>query len=340
MPIQKINYNKHKNMLIIGKAETMENIREIVYEESYPEVLRKYGNSDISRAFAVAQEYGCPDIFVLNLKTNKDYLDATDILKDYDFTYIVPVSVYMSDTINDIYNNDTEYSIIAYLLSKISKNSSYCDSVIVTTDKHASLYEYMNDFIEDMNRAQNLIIKGSTNKNKLENIIPVANNLKDTIYANVALAATLCSSPLSSYPMADYGKAIFNIDKWDNRESWSYFKNHVNTSTSVENLLNLKDSGALKIVFISRILKAIKRGLDFEEFIGRYYTEYIRVKIQDKLAKYLQSLIGNVIYDFDIEKVYAEKDYVNKGTVIVHCIFSVWPINCLEECHISKEIVL
>lgn len=340
MPNVKINYNKHKNMLIIGKAATTENLRQISYEYSYSEVLRKYGNSDISKAFKLAKEYGCPDVFVMNLRNNYDYLEATNILSDYDFAYIVPVSVYMSDTLNDPYHNDEEYSIIAYLLSKISKNSSYCDSVIVATDKHASLYEYIDDFIAAMDKSQELIINGSTNRNKLENVITVANNLEDTTYANVVLAASLCFNPLYAYPMANFGKAIFDIDKWDVSKSWAYFKNHVKTSTSIENLLNLKNNGACKIVYVSRILKAIKRELDFGEFIGRHYTEYIRVKIQDKLAAYLESIVGTLIYDFQIQEVYAVKNNSHKGTVSVICLFSVWPLNCLEECKLSKEIII
>lgn len=331
--------SKHSNMLIIGKATVPANIGEISYETNYDDVVEKYGESDISRAFKIAQEYGCNDIFVMNLRTSFHYLDCTDLLKDYDFTYIVPVSVYVSDTMNDPYHNDIQYSYVTYLLSKIS-NSVNCNSVIVATDKHASLYETMDDFIDEMNFNVSYITDGSTNKMKLNNVIFVANNLKDTKYANVVLAASLCYAPLSQYPSGEYGDTVFDIDTWDGLKEVALFKPHTNNSTTVENLLNLQKEGATKIVYIDRIIKALQREIEFTEFIGKGYTEYRRLKIEEKLAKYLDTQIGVTIYDYNIDLVQGIIDRSNPGTVIVKCDFTVWPLNCITECHISKEIEL
>jgi len=327
---------KHSNMLLVGEGATSFGIGDIVYEDNYDHVLKKYGKSELSDAFKIAKDYGVKDVFLMNVKTSSQYLEHIKLLKDYDFTYIVPVSVYISDTMNDPYNNNAEYSYITYILSMISDSKS--ESVIIATDKHASLYEDMDIFIEDMNFAASYITDGSTNRMKLNNVIFVANNLEETEHANVYLASVLCTIPLSKYPEDEFGKTIFDIDSWDGLKNVAYFKPHTDGSVTIENLLNFEKGGPLKIVYIDRIIKALSREIEFNEFIGKGYTEYRRVRIQEKLAKYLEDQIGKTIYDFNINSVYATKTKQHPGTVTVYCDFSVWPLNCIAECRISKEI--
>lgn len=332
-----VSVDKHSNMLIIGKGATNYSLKQVSYETDYDEVLEKYGESDLSRAFKIAQGMGAEHIFMMNLKNSYDYSDAKEVIKQGDFTYIVPVSVYMSDTFTDAYDNDSSVSYIAYLLSLVSVDDN--ESVIIATDKHASLYEDLDAFIEDMAKAESLVKRSCGGGMNMENLIFIANNAAKFKYANVMLAGALCAADIPDYPTGDFGKAIFDIDTFDNPGNWAYFKSHVDADTSIENLINFLPSGnSEKIVTVSRILKMIKREIDFSEFCGRAYTEYQRMRLENKLELYLAGLTGYVTYKYKINEVQGYKDVYNKGTIIVKTKFDVWPVNCLTSCTLEKGL--
>ena len=328
--------DKHSNLLLLGKGRTNYSLKEISYETSYDEVLERYGESDLSKAFKIAKDMGVEHIFMMNLKNSYDYFDISEVLKQGDFTYIVPVSVYMSDVFTDSYQGGKFVSYIAYLLSLVSVNKN--ESVIIATDKHASLYEDLDAFIEDMGTAESLFRKSCGSGMNLENIIFIGNNSEKNDMAHVMLASALCVEDIPDYPTGNFGKAIFDIDSFDNPGNWAYFKNHSDAATTVENLLNFLPKGSEKIVTVSRILKMIKREIDFSEFCGKSYSEYQRMRIERKLDLYLSGLKDYVIYKYEIHSVQGFKDIYNKGTILVKNVFDVWPVNCLTSCHIEEGI--
>lgn len=331
-----IEVDKHSNLLLIGQAATNYSLKEISYETDVDEVLERYGDSDIYRAFSLAKEMGVQDIFVMNLRNSYDYFDIAETIKQNDFTYIVPVSVYMSDTFTDSLRNGAKISYIAYLLSLVSVDDN--ESVIITTDKHASLYEDVDAFIEDMDAAESLFRRSCGGGMNMENLIFVANNLAKNELAHVALASALCVVDIPEYPTGDFGKAIFDIDSFDNPGNWAYFRNHTDAETSVENLINFLPRSSEKLVTVSRILKMIKREIDFSEFCGKFYSEYQRMRIEQKLDLYLSGLMDYVIYKYQINSVQGFRDKAHKGTVIVRSLFDVWPVNCLDRCHLEKGL--
>lgn len=327
--------NKHSNLLIIGKGATNYSIKKVSYETNHEEVLKKYGESDISEAFKVAKDFGVEYIFILNLRNSYDYFDISETIQQGDFTYITPVSVYLSDTFNDAYKNDKKVSYIAHILSLTGVNN---ESVIIATDRHASLFEDVDAFLAAQQEAEDIFLRSCEGNLNMENIIAVTNNLADCRFGNVALASALCVSDIPEYPAGFKGKAIFDIDSFDITGNYAFFKNHTSKETSVENLINFRDKGSEKIVSVSRILKMIKRELDFSEFNGRLYTEYQRIRIEKKLHLYLSSLSGYVIYKYLINGVQARKNANYPTTVTVSSFFDVWPVNCLEKCHLERSI--
>ena len=331
---QNVNFNKHKNLLILGKAATNNYRKTIVYADNYNKVYNAYGDSELTEAYKIAKDFGAPYVFLCNCRQEYDYLDLADTLRDSDFAYIVPISIYISDEFDEP-KTERKISYIEYLLEKMGK---YNESVFVVTDKKADLYETMDDFIEESNSIAETFKKKIRYPANPEDVIYVANNLVDYKMANLPLAISLCTTEPYEYPTLDFGDAIFLLDQYENIGNWAYFQGHKVRSTTVENLLNFKNICPEKIVFISRIIKIIKRELDFSDFVGKQYSEYRRLNIHNKLKEYLDSIMNTLIYKYNIIHTKAYKANTEKLSVIVENVFEVWPVNCTEKVTISQNV--
>jgi hypothetical protein len=322
--------NKHKNMLIIGSGKTNYMLNKITYFDTHQAVLESYGESKLTSAFKIAKDFGVPNVFLMNVKRSYDLFDITATLKHNDFTYIVPVDLMMSDCYNDPYRNNQRISYCQYLLEDIG---NFNDSTIIVTDKHASLYEDLDAFLDEM-LGLSKTFNGSVSKSlQGQNLLFVANNLVNHQMANVVLASALCVCDLGEYPQIDFGPAIFNIDTFDAPGELAFFKNNIQVKTTVENLLNFHQIGPEKIVTIDRIIKYIKREIDFSEFKGRPFSGYQKLRIEKKITAFLQSLKGYIIEDFFIESITPYQDA--PGTVTVLNRFDIWPINSTEKCSVG-----
>jgi hypothetical protein len=166
----------------------------------------------------------------------------------------------------------------------------------------------------------------------------VANNLQNHEFANLMVACALCTTDYSKYPEADFGPAIFDIDDFDVDDlELIYFKNNKLTSTTIENLKNFRIEGdQAKIINIDRVIKFIERELDFSEFRGKIYTDYIKLKIYNKLNEFLQSIINVAIRDFDITSI--EFVTTTPGIGLILNVFSIVPINSIESFDIAMEV--
>ena len=327
--------NKHSNLLIIGKAANGYSYKTIQYEDDYDSVLKNYGKSDLTDAFKTAYDNGIKDIFLLNIQNNFDINFIIEDLKQNDFTYIVFTNTFFSDFYYDVYNHNKKTYYAELLLREIKDKNN---SIFIFTDKHASLYDDQKAFLKDMNTLSNEITKSISYCPNKENLIFVTNNLIDYKMSNIILAVALCTTDISLYPNANFGKAYFLIDQYDTTYNFAYFKNHTEINTTVENLLNFNNIGPSKIVTISRILKFIQRELDFSEFCGRLYNEYQKLLIYKKIETYLRTLVDYVIYRYDIISLTPYKDPQNPCTVIVVCDIDIWPKNCLEKTTISLGV--
>jgi len=333
---EEIYVNKHTNILIVGKAATDFARKEVVYSESLQDVLEKYGESPLADAFCTARRMGVEYIFLMNLKQDQDYFDVVDTLADGDFAYVVFTSLFISDTFRDTYDSSLVHFTFAYLLGAIGKNGN---STYIITDKHASLYEDIDSYLDDMRTQQKAFLRHCSGRSKLRNVIFVANNLKDYPVATVPLAAALCATPINEYPTSQYfGEAIFDIDQWDYPLDMAYFKSNVTRETTVENLLNMdRDIAPEKVVFVDRLLKYIMRELDFQEFKGKIYRPYYKMLFNQKLVKYMDSLLDFIVKEYTIDSIEAYYDE-EPGTVSMLARMTVLFVGCLESCTIEKGV--
>lgn len=328
-----IVFNKHNNMLLIGKASTMYGYKEITYGDTVEFVLEKYGDSPLYQAFKKAKDNGVETVFLLSIEDARDIFDVIGEIVQHDFAYIVPLNIMLTDYFHDTYNQNRKTYYIEYMLRCMGR---WSESVIIATDKHATLFEDQDAFKEYMNDAAHSFEYYCTSDLRLDNIVFVANHLKDWKNANLAAAIALCTTDPSQYPTANFGEPVFYIDRWDNPYNWSYFIAHSDESVTIENLLNFTAAGPDKIVTIERIVKVIKRELDLSEFEGRLYTEYQRVRILTKLNAYLEHLTGYLLNSFEIDSVTPIKNANHTVTILTR--FTVWPINSLESCTIEREV--
>ena len=329
--------NKNKTLLIIGKAKKNWAPKEIVLAYDEEEVKKNYKGGDLVDAYLRASEAGVTDIFLMNIQKDSDYFDILDTLKDNDFAYVVFSSLYLSDTFHDVLDSHKRiHNFFAYFLGYISSSNN---STFVVTDKHASLYEDIDAYLDDMRSIKKTFLSHCSGRAKLNNIIFVMNNLKGNNFANVDLAASLVISDLNEYPHYPFNDTVFHIDPWDNPEDIAYFRDNITRETTIENLVNLsQDTTPEKVVFIDRIIKALKREIDFQEFKGRFYSEYQKLLLNQKLDQYLSSLIGYTLRDYNIDSIEA----FNDGPAAVQLVarLSLYPINCLEVCSLNLEIEL
>lgn len=331
-----ITYSLHNNILIIGKASTNYGLSEIYYWNNPEAVAEAYGEeSNITQAFNEAYDIGVKDIFIMNIQKKRDYLDIIDTIKQNDFAYIVLTDLYLTDTFDDAGDAEKTHNYLAYILGSIGLNH---ESVFFVTDKHASLFETIDDYIDYMNEGISSFKSMCSGRANRENIVVVANNLEDNYFANVTLASVICVTDVNKYPAYDFGEPIFYIDSSDNPADYAYFKNQTVVNTTVENLLNCLDSGAEKVFPVSRILKYIKRSIDYSEFNGRFYSTQTKLRINKKIDSILSSMVGTIINDYEILNVVAYEG--DPGTVDLTCYMEVQPAFCFEICRIEQEVTI
>lgn len=329
----RVDVNKHTSILLLGKADSNNYRKEIVYADKPKYVEQTFGDSELTQAYKTLKSLGAPDIFLCNCREYYDYIDLSNLLKDHDFAYIVPVSLNLSDEFDDS-ATERRISYIEYLIEQIGHTN---ESVFVMTDKHANLYEDMDAFIKDMNSVASSFARKKRMGACGENVIFVANNLYNYERANLPLVASLVTTKVNQYPTLNFGPAYFLLDQYENIGNWAYFQNHTVRPTTVENLLNFEGISPQKVVFISRILKMLKRQMDFSEFIGKQYTEYRKLSVQNKLDEYLSQAVGKLIYNYNILSTVAYRN-PEPMTVNIENTFEVWPINCLEKVTLSKTV--
>lgn len=330
---KEIVIDKHSNMLIIGAGSTAYHYKEISYEDSISDVFSNYGPSPLTDAFVMAKQGGVPSIFLLNIKDNRDLLVVMDDIAQHDFTYIIPLHTYLSEYFYDTYNNNRPTLYASYMLKKLGP---WAESVILMTDKHASLFEGQDAFVERMNKVSHVFDYECTSDLRRDDIVFIGNNLEADPYANLHAGISLCTTDMSVYPKMPALKPVFMIDSYDHPYNWAYFKTHADGTTTIENLLNYNAGGPDKIVTIERIVKLIKRELDLSEFEGLLYNEYQRIRMLTKISTYLSSLVGYVIDKYDVESI--EPIENENHTITVLTRFSVWPINSTESCTVEKGI--
>lgn len=331
--------NKQNNILLIGIGETNKYLMDIVKPETTKEAKDTFGVCDLTDAYELLIKMGATDVFIMNIEKKHDYLNIAIFLQQYDFAYIVPVDVYLSDMFYDPMKNGKKTYYLQYMLEQFYEHN---ESVIIATDKHASLYQTIDDFLDSMENINRSFKSAKIMNCKYENIIFVANNLMQTNNGNAYLAAMIEATGIDAYPVyANVATAtvVFDIDRTDVTTEMAYFKKHRDNSITIENLLNLDiDTSPIKIVFIFRILKYIFRDMNFSDFLGEFYTEYQRKQIERRAKAYMSSYMGYILIAYEINEIYAIESTLHPGAVDVYLKYTVQPINCTETYEVVKKI--
>jgi hypothetical protein len=349
--------DKHKSILLIGFGATHQYLQDIVKPDSYEEVLDIFGESDLTEAYHLLNIMGADQIYIMNLSKIYDLVSAGDIIAEQHFAYIVPL-FYASEYFYDVLLKGKKTYYVQYLLRKLYKNPQN-EAVILATDTKADLYEDLDAFLSDMDLKIRYIKENATSGEEYYNLFFVANMLNNIKYANVYLAGMIVNSNIDEYPYFNYRESplltvdlyssditpTFWIDKEDIPNELIYFKQHMDSTITVENLLNLyrdinnQNKSILKIFFILRILKYISKEMDFSELIGKVYREYYRNRAEEIAESFLYSIKGHYIIDYKMDKVYPKEDPAYPGTVNLYLKYSVLPINCSEWYTVDKKVI-
>lgn len=329
------NVDRHKTLLIMGAGGTNYRLNEIAYFDSQAAVENLYGTSELTDAFIAAKAIGAPHVFLANIQYATDYIEMVDIVKQHDFTYIAPIGIRFSDTFyNPLLQRPMTYTEL--YTEQVGESGN---ALLMMTDSRASLYEDLDAFLKDMaikissfkSIAQKAIVYG-------RNVCLVANNLVNHRYANLALAAAMCVTPLGEYPSYDFGEAVFDIDDFDvGGNELVYFKNNILVPTSVENLKNFrKEQDAAKIINIDKVIKFIDRELDFSAYQGKIFTDYVKLKLYNSLKDFFESNRSISIRDYQIQSIEFVKTSAGTGRIVNR--ITIVPINSLEGFDIAMEV--
>ena len=324
--------DKYRSTLLIGIGQTNRYLKEIVKPDYTAEAREIFGDCDLVDMYEfLAEGFEDRDIFLLNLENQHDYLTIAYLLDNYDFAYIVPIDIYLSDSYLDPLNNGRRTYYLQSVIERATRNN---DTTFIVTDKHASLYQDVDLYLEDMEKAETQFRNNEETSLVRENLIFVANNLVSISWGNVVLARMFLLTDGNEYPVIDsYLKTVFRIDFTDNVNSMAYFQTHVDFTTTIENLLNFgAEKTPTKIVTVYRICLYIKYALEEEcnKYIGTPYSPYKAQQIESVVTNLLESLIGSYLIAYEIIDVYPEENPYHAGTVDVILRYSIWPVGCAE----------
>lgn len=309
------------SLFLIGIANTKFKLLEITSPKTINEVIEWYGkDSYFETAFEIASDFNIDNVLMMNIDSWDDLKQIDDILKQYEFTYLVPLGLKITDYFSDKFNNNNKIYYSQYLLWMTQKT----DTTIIMTGDHASAYENLTSFLDDMNKDIKQIKYRFSNLPG-SNFIYVANNSQRNHMADVTLSCVMLSTPIEEYPSSNkIGPVVFDIDKADIINEIVYFKENLLTGYTIENLLNFSTGKIMKLVPVARIIKFISKDLPkYEDYIGQKYSEYKTLKIRESLNNYLNDIVDKYIYKFEIISITPIKNRDNSVTIILK--FVIWP---------------
>jgi hypothetical protein len=332
-----LSIDEDRSIVIVGVCTSNKYLLNLVKPETTSEAEEVFGNCDVVDAFKILKDTDIDDVWIINLEKQYDFLNICLELSLYNFTYILPVGIYLSDGFYDAMN-DGKYTYYGnYLLNKFRESANYYTKAIIS-DKPADLYEDIDSFLDEMYSVRNSFIAKKYETNLLNQIIFVSNNLSSSTLANVYLASMLCNAEFNEYPTSDdLPEPVFDIDTTDNIFDMAYFKKHSDGTITVENLLNLDTyTEPLKIEFINRIINHISLSLRDTKYLGCFYNEYTKKNIEQETENKLNSFMNYLLVDFNIKDIYTKE--TAPATVDVYLKIELQPITCVERITLDFKV--
>lgn len=322
------------SILFVGLGTNKFKLNEIVETTDLDYIKNNFGaDSCFFKASVLAEKFGQNhDLYILNLDTWEDIKYQEEILLDLNFDYIVPLDLYIDDSYYDrYYQKKLTYSqLILLLLHKTV-------TTMVLTGPHAKDYENLDAFLNSEAERLNNVEYRFDNLRK-NGMIYVANILANYTYANVILATMLANTDYGEYPSSSILEStVFDIDYSDVSNRMVYFKSNYLTGTTVENLVNFDKNYITRLVPVYKIIKYFYfHRADLDKFIGQAYTEYRKLKIQEELFKFLDSLVGWIIYKYELISItVVSNEY---GSVDILLKYNIWPKFTTEKYTIETSL--
>ena len=320
-------------ILLIGLDNTKINQGQIYETDRLQELIDLYGqNSIFIEPYRILQSrFGADDISVLNLDSWDDLKNEEELFSQHYFSYIVPLDLRLSDSYDNIFEN--KRYLYSQLLVWLTGREP---STVIMTGQHASLFNTLTEYL-DHEKKEIDTVTGYLYNLQGNNLIYVANNLRNQEHANVILAGVLLSD-IGSYPLPeDLEEAYWDIDYNDVNIDLVWFRNNYLRPVTVENLKNFSRDLFLKSVMVDRIIKYIKiHWPDQNEYIGTAFSDYKLVKIAEQAEEYLKSLVDWIIYDYRIISISTEQ-YLD-SSIGIHIRYELWPKFTIEK--YTDEVIL
>lgn len=328
--------NKENSILLIGRGANERKLNEIYKPKNLWEMEEIFGDSELTEAYEDTIRAGANNVLVMNCYKTTDFIDSLEYIRHYNFAFVVPVGVNLSDTFYD-QEVDREVFLAEHYLNEFSK---FTGSLIIFSDAHASFYEDIDHYLSDMNAKVRSFKEQAYYllSNHGRNIAFCLNNLENKKYANAILAALLSNAAPGTYPDNIPINAIFDFDSEDiNELEIIYFKNNIHTDTSIENLKNFRTTlDANKLIAIDRVIKHIERTLDTSFVLGKLYNEYTKMTLHDYLDMFFRKLTKSAIKEYAIKDIQFVPGEDMSGHINVD-IF-IYPVNSLEGLDVLLEV--
>lgn len=329
------NIWKQNSLLIIGKASDERFLNEFRYPAGVSDMRRIYGDCELTDAYIAAANTGLENIFVMNCFKTSDVPTGLSFALNYNFSFIVFSDIYLS---HSFYS--TKYGGRMYYAEYCMKEGVNSNTVFIFGEEHAGLYEYMDNYIDDMNKK----LSEFKNKNNMlldvygSNLAFILNCLEDNPLSHITVAAIIANSDIGSYPTNIPGAAVFDFDYDDIAiPEMIFLKNNHIVGVSIENLNNFRtEKDAKKKIEIDRVIKYIERNLEFSEVKGRLYNKYVVMNIYDKLDIFLKEMIKGAIVDYSIKNISFVPTELRSGYIRIE--MSIIPKNSLEQLEMLMEV--
>ena len=320
-------------ILLIGLDNTKVNTDRVYETDRYTQLLDVYGEDTIfAEPFRILQDqFDAQHILVMNLDSWDDIRNSDEIFRQYDFSYIVPLGLRLTDSYDNVFE-DKRYYYVQYLVWM----TEYAASTVIVTGLHSSNFNTLTEYLIYEHRQIDTVAPYLMNLRR-NNLIYVSNGLKKYKDANVVLAGMLLND-ISEYPLQDFiGEAYWDMDYSDVDFNLVWFRNNYLRPTTVENLKNFADVSIIKSVLVDRIIKYLRKHFtEIDDYIGTAFSTYKMMKIAERTEAYLQSLVGWIIYDYEIISVYSEQH--SDSTMGIHVRFSISPRFTTEK--FTDEVIL
>lgn len=331
--------NLNNSILILGRANNNNLSGEIIKAKNIDEIYKAFGDSELSRAADYVLSSDVKEVYLYNCYETANYISVVSKFQHYEFSYIVPVGINISDS---FYNPLTKTNMLyaEFYLNNLLEETT---STIIMTDRHADLYEDLDHFLisneQMLHSLKSETINMEFDIEKWTNLIYVSNMLANVEYSSIILACELINCTPGSYPKNILFGATYDYDSFDiKHKDMCYFKNNVlSRNTSIENLLNLRPKqDPYKSVLIDMVIKYIRRNLDLSKYVGRYYTKYTKIQIEKDVRTFMNEINGIMIENYNIKSI----DFVLTGSSVGNVLIGteITPRGTFEALQVNLEV--